>query len=76
MSNIIQKIVDNPENYQKIIHESSVDDWKVLYKFYQSYYTKENIEIMLDCFTEEQLKEKLLGCSQTIISTLKSLNKK
>lgn len=71
MPNITQKILDNPENYKEIINGSTFDDWKELYKIYQSYYTKDNVDIMVNCYTEENLKEKLLGCSQTIISTLK-----
>lgn len=76
MPNITQKILDNPENYKEIINGSTFDDWKELYKIYQSYYTKDNVDIMVNCYTEENLKEKLLGCSQTIISILKKLNKK
>lgn len=76
MSNIIQKILDNPENYQQIINESSTDDRKELYKTYKSCHTDDNVEIMANCFTEEELKNKLLGCSQTIISILKMLDKK
>lgn len=73
---IIKKIIQNPQNYKTIIQQASFDELKEVYTTYMKHYTSENVYIMVQSYTESALREKLLGCSRTVMDTLSKMVQK
>ena len=66
---ILNKIIKNPQMYEVIINKASYDELKVIFEAYKQRYTDENLANILPFYSEAKLRQKLLGCSQTVIST-------
>lgn len=70
-SQIIQRIVNSPNDYKSIIENASFFELKEVFTEYKQHYTNENVEsIMLNYPTESELRDKLLNSSQRVIATL------
>lgn len=64
---ILNEIIKNSQMYEVIINKASYDELKVIFEAYKQRYTDAHI---LPFYSEAELRQKLLGCSQTVISTL------
>ncbi len=67
---ILNEIIKNPQMYEVIINKASYDELKVIFEAYKQRYTDEKPAHILPFYSEAELRQKLLGCSQTVISTL------
>lgn len=68
---VIQNIKNNPiSEFKKIIDNATYDECKEIYVAYKSKYTSEDASLDLSCYNEEELREKLKGCSETIYATI------
>lgn len=70
-SNVIQQILSCPENYPKIIQQANYNDIQTVFSTYIQHYTGEEPREIMGHYTEQELREKLLGSSQTVIRTLR-----
>lgn len=75
-TSIIETIINNPEQYQVIIEQASYSDLKLVFETYKQQYTDEDPCQILQSFNEISLREKLLGCSKSVISTLREVKNK
>lgn len=72
-SKVIQQILVCPERYQETIQQANYDDLKIVFSTYVQHYTCESSKKIMENYSEQELREKLLGSSQTVISTLKQI---
>lgn len=70
-SQIIQRIVNSPNDYKDIIQCADFSELKEIFTEYKQHYTSENIGSIVQFYNDEPtLRDKLLDCSQSVIDTL------
>lgn len=70
---IVDKIIETPHKYHEIIENASYDELKVVFIVYKQKYTEENPSDLLKFYSEDTLREKILGCSKSILCSLNHL---
>lgn len=67
---IIGEIISEPSNYETLINNASYEELKAVFIQYQKNYLEDPVSTISFYENEEGLRNKLLGCSSTVISTL------
>lgn len=69
---IIWKIISEPSDYTTLINNASYEELKEIFIQYQKNYLEEPTSAIPFYENEQVLREKLLGCSKTVISSLRN----